>query len=125
METNKFRITGKITNYVVCKLCNSKGVQLNKAFGAWPTSDFKSLSDKDKTDFYKMAKDITHVKNLKEYYSAFLEKSRPAGWSLKLQFESCCSALEVAEHHGQNSSRDHTAPGSARKAHARMAKISH
>ena len=36
-----------------CRVCLCKNVQLNRAYGHWPTEQFKRLSDTEQADFMK------------------------------------------------------------------------
>ena len=59
-----------------CNLCNSKGTQLSRVFGAWPPVSFKHLSPEAQESFWEAAKQCKDATKLEEIFINHLVKSR-------------------------------------------------
>ena len=66
-EVDPLRCYGKSQGTWKCKTCNTRCVQLSKAFGSWPLPGFKELSEKEKTAFWQEAKSCQGGKALTEF----------------------------------------------------------
>ena len=68
------QITGKSSGSWRCNVCNTRIVQLNRAFGEWPPAEFHLLSDTEQSDFYKKVKACINSKKLIEETEICLER---------------------------------------------------
>ena len=52
-EVNPLKATHKTKTKVYCWKCGNKGVKLSRIYGTWPPSEFRDLSAKEQTEFWK------------------------------------------------------------------------
>jgi len=62
---DKFRLTSKKDRTVRCPKCQVKLVQLYRAYGAWPTDEFRALSPDDQKEFMKQIGNVEGMANVK------------------------------------------------------------
>lgn len=62
---SKGRITGKNKTVFLCSVCNTRGTQLSRIYGAALSQYMATLSKDDQVDFFKQIKEIRGTKALK------------------------------------------------------------
>ena len=59
VDKAKVRLTSKSQEKYKCHRCCSTFAKCNKAQGVWPTEEFKAFEDKEQTDFYRKAGELS------------------------------------------------------------------
>ena len=70
----KVRCVNKTKQLYQCHVCGCRISQLNRAFGVWPTSDFKAISAEEKVAFMNAVADCTDADQVKLVAQEFLRR---------------------------------------------------
>ena len=65
-EVDPLRCAGKSPGTWKCRICNTRSVQLSRAFGSWPIPEYKALSEEAKRQFWADAKDCSSASKIAE-----------------------------------------------------------
>ena len=69
------KISGKNKAYWICRVCNTKSVQLSNIFGQWPTKQFKRLSEDQQVEFFDSVAHYKDKKDLKKFSDDYIKTS--------------------------------------------------
>jgi len=72
----KVQLLSKQKQTFKCDKCNTKGVQLHRAFGGWPPRAFASLGDDWQAKFWQDAKNVSNQAQLEEHVVNTITRSR-------------------------------------------------
>ena len=75
---SKMRLRGKTSGAWECLVCGVKGTSLRRIFGRWPISEFVSLEESEKKDFFNEIADMD-INQLRQYVANRFERVETQG----------------------------------------------
>ena len=77
-SVSKMRLRGKTSGAWECLVCGVKGTSLRRIFGRWPISEFTSMEESEKKDFFNEIADMD-MDQLRKYVASRFEKVETQG----------------------------------------------